>query len=216
LPVATLATDDAPIVVARPEVGTDVVAAPRLRGAADDDLVERLRRGDRAAIARAYELHHDAVRGFARRLVGDPSAAEDIVHDAFVALRTAIRRFRGESSLRGFLIGVAANRAKRHIRSAMRARRAMARLAEMPVAGDVADPSRDLSRRRLADRLSAALDRLPHDQRVAFVLCEVEQRTSVDVSAMLGIAEGTVRTRVFHARRKLRDVLSAGGEDPRE
>jgi RNA polymerase sigma-70 factor (ECF subfamily) len=177
-----------------------------------NDLVERLRAGERAAIGLAYEAHHGAVRAFARRLVGDESVAEDIVHDTFVALPRAVQKFRGEGSLRGFLIGVAANHGKRHIRSAVRRRRAFATLAERPVAAP-ADPETETARRRLADRLSAELDKLPIDQRVAFVLCDVEQRTSTEVGVILGIPEATVRTRLFHARKKLRDGLAA--EDPR-
>ena len=69
-------------------------------------------------------------------------------------------------------------------------------------------PDVEAARRRLADRLSAALDLLAHDHRVAFVLCEVEQRTSVEVAAILDVPEGTVRSRVFHARRKLRELLA--------
>src|SRR5215468_11728875 len=107
--------------LAMPAMGGDV--------SADSDLVARLREGDRRAVEEAYLAHHAAIRGFARRLVGDTSSAEDIVHEAFVALPRAIRRFRGEGSLRAFLIGVAANHSRRHVRSAMRRRRATERLA---------------------------------------------------------------------------------------
>lgn len=176
----------------------------------DDELAERLRDGDRDAVEQAYVAHHAAVRAFARRLVGDEAAAEDIVHEAFIALPRAIRRFRGEGSLRSFLIGVAINHSRRHVRSAMRRRRATERLAArdevLPPPG-AATPADDLRRKRLASRLWAALDRLPIDQRAVFVLCEAEQRTSVEVAAIVGAPEGTVRTRLFHAKRKLREIL---------
>jgi len=183
----------------------------------DDDLIARLRRGERMAIGEAYAAHHAAVRAFARRLVGDEAAAEDIVHDVFVRLPDTVARFRGESVLRSFLIGVAANRARHHIRGAMRRRRAMERLA---VREDVrgsgaagADPGQVAMRRRLAGRLSAALDELPMDQRVAFVLCEVEQRTAVEVAEILEVPDGTVRSRLFHARKRLRELLAAEVRD---
>jgi RNA polymerase sigma-70 factor, ECF subfamily len=89
----------------------------------------------------------------------------------------------------------------------------MSAFAETPAVDAAIDPETEVARRKLADRLSAEMDRLPVDQRVAFVLCDVEQRTSVEVSTILGVPEGTVRTRLFHARRKLRDGLAA--EDPR-
>ena len=63
----------------------------------------------------------------------------------------------------------------------------MARFEEAPTSSPP-DPAQVAARHRLADRLLAALDRLPVDQRVAFVLCEVEQRTSVEVSVILGRA----------------------------
>jgi RNA polymerase sigma-70 factor (ECF subfamily) len=186
----------------------------------DDDLVSRLRRGERMAIGEAYAAHHAAVRAFARRLVGDEAAAEDIVHDVFVRLPDAVARFRGESALRSFLIGVAANRARHHIRGAMRRRRAMERLAEhghdagtAAAAGASANPGQVAMRRRLADRLSAALDELPLDQRVAFVLCEVEQRTAVEAAEILEVPDGTVRSRLFHARKRLRELLAAEVRD---
>lgn len=172
----------------------------------DDDLVARLREGDRAAIEDAYVAHHVHVRGFARRLVGDATTAEDLVHDTFVTLPRAIRRYRGDAPLRSFLIGIAVNNARRHIRAAARRRRAAEALADEPRIASI-DAGEALERKRLADSLSAALDELPLEQRVAFVLCEAEGRTSVEVAQILGIPEGTVRTRLFHAKRKLRDAL---------
>jgi RNA polymerase sigma-70 factor, ECF subfamily len=176
--------------------------------AARDELVARLRAGDRDAIEELYVAHHAAIRGFARRLVGDPATAEDLVHDTFLALPKAIKGYRGDSPLRAFLIGVAVNHARRHIRAAMRRRRATDRLAERDaLLPKTVDATETLARKRLAEKLWAALDELPLDQRVVFVLCEAEQRTSVEVAAIVGAPEGTVRTRLFHAKRKLREAL---------
>jgi RNA polymerase sigma-70 factor, ECF subfamily len=175
---------------------------------ADDDLVARLREGDRDAVEQAYVAHHAAIRGFARRLVGDEASAEDIVHEAFVALPRAIRRFRGEGSLRSFLIGVAVNHSRRHVRSSMRRRAATERLAaRAEMMPKTVDATEELMRKQLAGKLWAALDQLPIDQRVVFVLCEAEQRTSIEVGEIVGAPEGTVRTRLFHAKRKLRELL---------
>jgi RNA polymerase sigma-70 factor (ECF subfamily) len=175
----------------------------------DDDLVDRLRDGDRGAIEEAYIAHHAEIRSFARRLVGDVATAEDLVHDTFVALPHVMRRFRGEGSLRAFLIGVAINHARRHVRSAARRRRATERLAEHDrLRAHALDANEELRRKRLAHKLLVELDRLPIAQRVVFVLCEVDQRTSVETAEILGVPEGTVRTRLFHAKRKLRLALA--------
>jgi RNA polymerase sigma-70 factor (ECF subfamily) len=57
-----------------------------------------------------------------------------------------------------------------------------------------------------------ALDQLPLDQRVAIVLAEIEERTSAEIAAIVGAPEGTVRTRIFHAKRKLRELMDLEGE----
>jgi RNA polymerase sigma-70 factor, ECF subfamily len=211
LPSAVLATPEVPRPSSAPGASASSSEASVAAAAVEvgGDLVPRLQRGDRNAVDEAYRLHHAAVRGLARRLLGDSTAAEDIVHETFVTLPRAIRKFRGESSFRSFLLGVAVNHARRHVRSVMRRRRAMERLADRDSVGPTAvDGHAEVVRRQLADQLTLALDQLSFDQREAFVLCEVEQRTSVEVAEILRVPEGTVRTRVFHARKKLRAVLA--------
>ena len=174
------------------------------------DLLDRLRAGEPRAIGTAYDQHHHAVRAFARRLLGDAMVAEDLVHDVFVCLPKAAAGFRGDASLRTFLISIAVNRARHFVRAAARQRAAVERMAREP-RGQSEDPEQQLGRRQLADALSRALSALPLEQRVAFVLCEVEQRSSTEVASIVDVPEGTVRTRLFHARRKLREALAAEG-----
>jgi RNA polymerase sigma-70 factor (ECF subfamily) len=178
--------------------------------AAPPDLAERVRDGDVQAVAEAYDQFADTVRAFARRLTGDPEAAEDLVHDVFVTLPSAIRNFRGESSFKTFLVSIAVNHSRHHLRAAARRRVAMQRYAEQPEPS-ADDPEHQARRRQLADLLSSALDELPIDQRVAFVLCDVEERPSPEVASIVGVPEATVRTRLFHARRKLRERLERIG-----
>ena len=165
---------------------------------------------DPAAVGEVYDRHQRAVRAFASRLVGDASAAEDLVHEVFVALPRAMRNYRFESSLRTFLISIAVNHARHHVRSATRRRAAMGRLALEPE-GISADPEQLQRRKELASLLTRALDTLPLEQRVTFVLCEVEERTSREVAEITGVPEGTVRTRLHHAKKKLREQLSQEG-----
>lgn len=169
-------------------------------------LEQRVGAREPSAIDEVYREHHAALRGFARRLVGDHDAAEDLVHDVFVVLPDAIRRFRGESSLRTFLSAIALRRAHKFIRSASRRRAAMTRLAEQPVAPSQA-PDAALQQQHLAEVLYRALDKLPDDQRIAFVLCEIDQLTAGEAATIAGAPEATMRTRLFHARKKLRALL---------
>lgn len=173
-------------------------------------VLARLRRGEAAAVAEVYDLHHGALRAFARKLTGDAQVAEDLVHDVFVALPKAIKRFRGEAALRTFLLSIAVNLSRKHVRAATRRRAAMSRLALVPEPVSPS-PQREAERRQLAAALQRALDDLPLDQRVAFVLCEIEDRTSGEAAAVVGAPEETVRTRLFHARKKLRAFLEKEG-----
>jgi len=170
-------------------------------------LEARLADHDPQAIDEVYRAHHAALRGFARKLVGDDDVAEDLVHDTFLALPDAIRRFRGDASLRTFLIAIALRRGHKYIRSASRRRAALAKLADEPVASS-RGPDDDLARRQLAAILYRALDRLPHDQRVAFVLCEIDQLSAAEAGVLANAPEATMRTRLFHARKKLRALLA--------
>jgi RNA polymerase sigma-70 factor (ECF subfamily) len=176
----------------------------------EDALVVRLQRADPGAVAEVYDAHHAAVRAFAKRLLGDAAAAEDLVHEVFVSLPKASRNFRGESSLRTFLISVAVNHARHHVRAAQRRRRAISAYGELPSA-DARDPEHEARRKELAELLTRALDTLPVEQRVAFVLCEVEERTSREAAEIVGAPEATLRTRLFHAKKKLRQALETEG-----
>lgn len=176
----------------------------------EDTLVLRLRRAEPAAVAEVYDAHHTAVRAFAKRLLGDAAAAEDLVHEVFVSLPKVSRNFRGDSSLRTFLISIAVNHARHHVRAAQRRRRAISAYGELPSA-DARDPEHEARRKELAELLTRALDTLPVEQRVAFVLCEVEERTSREAAEIVGAPEATLRTRLFHAKKKLRQALETEG-----
>jgi len=172
--------------------------------------LQRIAAGDTAALSQVYRSHHRAVRACALRLLGDEAAAEDVVHDAFVSLPRAAARFRGECSVRSFIVSVALNHARHHLRAAKRRREAGERLCTEPTSM-VRDPEASAAQRELALALTRALDRLPESQRVAFVLCDVEQRDSTEAAKLIGVPDATVRTRLHHARRKLRALIAKRG-----
>ena len=176
-----------------------------------DQLILRLQRAEPSAVAEAYDAHHAAVRAFAKRLLGDAATAEDLVHEVFVSLPRALRNFRADSALRTFLISIAVNHARHHVRAAQRRRRTISAYSELAVTESSTDPERETRRKQLAELLTRALDTLPIEQRVAFVLCEVEERTSREAAEIVGAPEATLRTRLFHAKRKLRAALETEG-----
>jgi RNA polymerase sigma-70 factor (ECF subfamily) len=191
-------------------VGT-LELVPRAVEASSSDverqLVARLRAGELTALGEAYDSHHEQVRAFARRLLGDAAAAEDLVQETFLSLPGAVLRFREDSSLRTFVISIALNHSRHHVRAVMRRRAATARMAtgtqRVPE-----PPHAATDRMHLAHALTRALDSLPLDQRVAIILCEVEERSSAEAAQIVGTPEATIRTRIFHAKRKLRELLA--------
>ena len=185
---------------------------PRTETPPDDEarLVTALRGDSLEALARAFDRWHQRVRVLARRLLWDEAAAEDVVQEVFATLPRAVRKFRGDVGLEAFLLAIAVKRSRHHQRSAARRRRVLSELdQELGTRGRAEhDPEHDLYRRQLGARLASALDRLPHAQRVSFVLCEIEGLTAGEAAEIAAAPEATIRTRLFHARRKLRDLLA--------
>lgn len=184
---------------------------PRLRTQSDrapDARVQRAAEGDQAALVSLYREHFASVRSFAERLLGCSMAADDLVHEVFLSLPAALGRFRGQCALSSYLLSITVRRARQHLRAAKRRRGLESRAAATASVAPANRPDLDSERRELAARLSAALDELPLAQRAAFVLCEVEERSSVEAAEILGEKPGTVRARVFHAKRRLRERLA--------
>jgi RNA polymerase sigma-70 factor, ECF subfamily len=173
-------------------------------------LLTSARGGNAAALGRIYELTQHRVRRFARRLLGDDAAAEDLVQDVFVHLPRLLRRYRGDAPFEMFLLGVVSRRARRHLRTAMRRRKLYDRFA-LCTAPAPCTPEGESGRRELAAILVRALDSLSREQRLAFVLREVEGFSASEAAQVAGVPETTIRTRVFHARRKLQAELGRLG-----
>lgn len=177
------------------------------------DLTQALTRGDRAALASLYREHNQAVRGLVRRFLADEASVEDVLHDTFMAAPSAFRSYRGEGSVRAFLYTMAVHRVHNHIRSTQRRRGLLDRFAKDPgvARAPIATPADENERSQLAARLRAALAKLSFEHRVVVVLCEVEELTSPEAAQILSIPEATVRTRLHHAKKRLREIL--GGVD---
>lgn len=195
------------------QLSTRAAPTPTISSDANDDqealLVAALRHGTLDGVARAFDRWHQRIRVLARRLLWDDVSAEDVVQDVFASLPQSMRRFRADARLETFVLGIAVKKVRQHQRVAIRRRRAFDRFArEQQVL--VLDPEHNAYRRQLGQRMAQALDKLSLIHRVAFVLSEIEGLTSAEAALIVGASETTMRTRLFHARRKLRDSL--GGE----
>jgi RNA polymerase sigma-70 factor (ECF subfamily) len=184
--------------------------APQSIEPARSRFLQALAAGDTDALSTAYREHHRAVRAFACRLLGDEAAAEDMVQEAFLSLPSAVRRYRGDTSLRSFVIAVAVNHARHFVRAAARRRKNALRTVHEPTIPP-ALPDERFAREQLGNALFRGLDELSLEQRVAFVLCVIEERPSHEAAEIIDAPAATVRARVQSAKRRLRELLEEGG-----
>jgi RNA polymerase sigma-70 factor (ECF subfamily) len=173
----------------------------------DEALVAGVGVGDASALGALYDRHSEAVRRFVARLtrrVADD--VDDIVHDTFLTASGAAAAFRGGSTVRTWLLGIAANVVRHAIRGRVR-RRALV-LAASDVDPHPAPTPEDGARAiELRERIAEAVAELPHDLRVAFVMADLEDVSGAEAARVLGIPEGTFFRRCHEARRALRASL---------
>jgi len=167
----------------------------------DDLLITRIAEGDREAFAELYRRHRADVCRFAAHMCGSNAAAEDVVHEAFVAVIDSASRYRpGRTTAKLWLLGIARN----HARRARAARptvslhdQAESQAAQLAVE---VDPVGDLDRRRHLVKLKRAVLALPVRYREAVVLCDLHELSYADAATAIGCAIGTVRSRLHRGR----------------
>jgi len=180
-------------------------------GGREAALVQRCASGDESACADLVAEHQRMVVQLAINLLGDRDEALDLSQEVFLRVFRTIHRFRGHSSLRTWIYRIAVNQARNKHRFWRRRHRADQVSLDEHVAthgeflsGGESTPDRVLAQKELAEQLQAALDRLPFDQRTAIVLREVDGLSYEEIAYSLGVAIGTVKSRLTRARQALR------------
>ncbi len=187
---------------------------------AEEGLIDRARAGDREAFNRLMEAHLPRVWGAVWRILRHREDTEDVVQEVFLAAYRAIPAFRGESRLSTWLQRIAITRALNHLdRSAEKLRRASRSLdgtvrdmddpapdavpaRELTAAGP--SPLQELEASELRRRLADCLGRLPGIWRAVIALRDAESHSYDEIASTLGLALGTVRSRLARARLALR------------
>ncbi len=178
----------------------------------DRALVTQAAAGDQDAFDELVRRHRLRVFNLARVLVGDDGEAEDLAQETFVRVWRALGRFRGESTFRTWLYRVALNVIHTHLARKARWRSVWGWWPEAAPEAPPAEPQAglagldtDLARRDLIDR---ALASLPTDLRVAVTLRDVEGLEYREIAEALGIPVGTVMSRIFRGRARLKPLLA--------
>lgn len=182
----------------------------------DNEVRRRVRAGERAAFAQLYEEHARAVYNHGLRLTGDWSTAEEIMSETFLtAWRTRERVHEDGGSLRPWLLGIATHKADNARRGQRRRRLFLARQPEPRAEEDFAPCTvgRIDDERRLR-AVQAALGRLRRQEREVLSLCVWSGLDYQQTAQALGIAVGTVRSRLSRARKKLARLAEENMEPP--
>ena len=147
-------------------------------------------------------------------LLGDREEALDLSQEVFLRVFRTIHRFRGQSALRTWIYRIAVNQARnRHRFWRRRHRKDQVSLdAHIAAHGEFPStlglrPDRVFEQKQLGQRLQEALDQLPFAQRTAIVLREIDGLSYDDIAVALGVAIGTVKSRLTRARQALRENL---------
>jgi len=198
-----------------------------------EELISCCLTGDVRAFETLVKMHHGQVYGYACRMVG-PDAAEDITQEVFLRVYRSLHTFRSEAEFKTWLYRITTNVCLDHLR---RVRRQGGRVlsldgspdgneesplgwtvADQPADPGATDPEVRAERRELAEALQRALSRLSDKHRAVLVLHDIYGFRYEEIKDILHCSLGTVKSRLFYARRALREelrpYLDATGEWP--
>ena len=178
-------------------------------------LLRHAQAGDREAFRAIMQRCNQRLFRVARAVVNNDDEAEDVLQEAYLRAFTAIGDFRGEAGIATWLTAITLNEA----RGRLRRRRPTTDLSTMdevgiriipfPALAEVPDPEAETLRAEMRRFLEQAIDALPEDFRLVFMLRDVEGCSVEEAAAQLDINPQTVRTRLFRARQMLRRDLIA-------
>lgn len=181
-------------------------------------LVERCRRGDRQAFRTLVDRYQRKVYSLALSFVRDPDEARDVSQEAFLKVFRHLNTFQGTASFYTWVYRITVNLCIDRLRRAGRGGQVL--FDEEYSHAEVGSPADSLSPRRLGfdparafqdkelrQRLLGALGQLSEPHRVVLLLREVDGLSYQEMAEVLEVAEGTIMSRLFHARKKMQDLL---------
>lgn len=184
----------------------------------DDKLIQLTLEGNTRAFDELVTRHSRKLHVMLMQILRSESDAYDIAQEAFVKAFRSLRYFNGTSSFFTWLYTIAANKARNLLRSRSRERRAYSldddengahheRNEELTATDVDSDPERKAHVNTLRQRLLKAIDKLSPAHKEVIQLSDIMGLPNAEIAAMLKISEGTLRSRIFYARRQLQSML---------
>jgi RNA polymerase sigma-70 factor (ECF subfamily) len=170
----------------------------------DEELVRRVLDGDTAAFAELVERYRDAAFGVGLHVLGDPHAAAEVAQDAFMRAYRALGQLREPARFPAWLCTIARNLSRTRLaaRAAAASDVSLEEVAEMP--GMEKSPPENAEESEVAGIVRKLVETLPDEQRLAFTLFYVNGYSYADLSQMLDLPEGTVKSQLARARSRLK------------
>lgn len=179
--------------------------------AEDRSLMARISGGESAALDQLYRRHHAKVYRFVRRFMRDEAAAEDVTNDVFVEVWRKASAFEGRSRVSSWLLGMArfkALSARRGLREHVDPDEALAQAEDPSDTPEVA-----LQKADKGAALKRCIAALPEEHRIVVDLVYYHEMSVAEAAEILEVPEGTVKTRMFNARKKLSAMMQQAGLD---
>ena len=175
----------------------------------DRELVERVAKGDRAAVRLLFMRHHARVYRFAARQTGSDMMADDITNEVFLELWRQAPAFEGRSEVSTWLLGIARFKALSALRKKKEEWIGDDDAAAIPDTADT--PEVAVMKDDKATALRGMVNGLPEEHRTVIDLAYYHAKSVAEIAEILSIPVATVKTRMFYARKKLGEALKAAG-----
>jgi RNA polymerase sigma-70 factor (ECF subfamily) len=190
-----------------------IAAARQALKAQDQDnsdaaLIAKIAAGNRLAMQVLYARHHARVYRFILRLIGGEAAAEDLTSDVFLSVWRQAHRFEARSSVTTWLLAIARYKALAELR---RRPQPSSEEASAEVSYPADDPEASFEIKHRGEILRNCLTRLSPRHREIIDLVYYHEKSVQEAADILGVPGNTVKTRMFHARKKLSELLAAQG-----
>ncbi len=170
-------------------------------------FVEKLKEGNRSAQELLVSEYSSFLFNVVIQIVRRKSIAEDIVEDALLSAISSIKRFKGESSVKSWIYRIAVNKAKTALTKETRLDKLKEKLAEQEKLYDPDDIPREFSTDKKKAIIWQGMEHLNENEREIITLIDIEGMSYKEVSSLLGVPIGTVRSRISRAREHLKDII---------
>ncbi|MFT6396515.1 MAG: RNA polymerase sigma-70 factor (ECF subfamily) [Bradymonadia bacterium] len=181
----------------------------------ESKLIKRLKKRDERAFATMVQLYQNRVFGLVFRMLGDRAEAEDLAQEVFVTVFKSIDSFRGDSKFSTWLYRIATNHCKNRIKYLQRRHHKRTKDIDdtneteftSPLTPRSTRPDEMAGARQLEKIIQQSLAELDEEHRVVIILRDIDHLSYTEIAEITGVAEGTVKSRIFRGRASLRALV---------